>query len=87
MLHFIVVTWKVNIPASPGSIVEKLKRIDVFGAISLVSAIALFLLGASLGGNEYPWGTPVVYGSILASLCLIGIFVFVEKYVAIQPVR
>ena len=65
----------------------KLKRIDVFGALSLVSAIALFLLGTSLGGNELPWSSPTVYGSIIASLVLLICFVLVEKYVAREPVR
>jgi hypothetical protein len=66
--------------------IEKLKRVDVFGAITLVGGIALFILGASLGGNEYPWSAPIVYLSLIGSLVLIITFVLVEKFVARQPV-
>lgn len=65
---------------------EKLKRIDYLGALTLVSGIALFLLGTSIGGNERPWDSPLVYGSILGAVGLIICFVIVEKYVARQPV-
>lgn len=64
----------------------KLKRIDILGAISLVSAVTLFLVGMSLGGNEQPWSSPIVYGTIIASLVMVVIFILVEKYVAKEPV-
>lgn len=65
---------------------SKIKRIDVFGAITLVSAIALILLGVSLGGNQYPWSSPVVYGTLIGGFADLGLFVLVEKYVAREPV-
>ena len=85
MVHFGVVSWKVDIPAGPGSMLEKLRRIDVFGALSLVSAVALVLVGLSLGGNELPWSSPVVLGSLLVGCALLCVFVFVEKHVAREP--
>lgn len=39
-----------------------------------------------MGGNEFPWGHPIVVGSIVASVALLGVFVAVEKYVAREPV-
>ena len=65
---------------------SKIKRIDVFGAITLVSAIALILLGVSLGGNQYPWSDPIVYGTLIGGFADLGLFVLVEKYVAREPV-
>lgn len=50
-LHFGVVSWKVNIPSGPGSVSEKIKRIDFLGALSMVSAVSLLLVGLSMGGK------------------------------------
>lgn len=84
-VHFLIVLWKVNIPSGPGSMVEKIKRIDFLGALSMVSAVTLLLLGLSLGGNQYEWSHPIVYGSIIGGSVLLVIFVLIEKYVAREP--
>ncbi|CAO1634806.1 unnamed protein product [Jaminaea pallidilutea] len=85
VVHFVAVSVKVDIPGGPGSMAEKLKRIDVFGALSLVSAVVLVLIALTLGGNQRPWSDVVVWGSLLAGLCLLAVFVAVEKYVAREP--
>lgn len=85
VLHFAIVAWKVNIPSGPGSMKEKIKRIDFLGALTLVSAISLILLGLSLGGNQLPWGAPLVYGSLIAGGVLVAVFLLVEQYVAREP--
>lgn len=84
-IHFGVVSWKVNIPAGPGSVLEKIKRIDFLGAITLVGSVSLILVGLSLGGNQLPWDAPLVYGSLIGGFVLLVIFVLVEKYVAREP--
>ncbi|WFD01888.1 hypothetical protein MOBT1_000568 [Malassezia obtusa] len=85
VVHFGMVSWKINIPAGPGSVTEKLRRVDVWGALSLVSSVACMLVGLNLGGNELPWAHPVVVGSLLVGALLAGVFVYVEKYVAREP--
>ena len=80
-----MVLWKVNIPASAGSILEKIKRIDFLGALTMVSAVTLLLLGLSMGGNQLPWDAPLVYGSIAGGAGLLVVFVLIEKYVAREP--
>lgn len=85
VVHFLAVSWKVDIPAGPGSMVEKMKRIDVFGALSLVSAVTLVLTGLSLGGNQRDWDDKLVLGSLIAGGILLVTFVYVEKYVAREP--
>lgn len=52
--------------------------IDFSGALLLVGGLAAQLLGLSLGGNENPWTSLPVVGSILASIFLLSIFVVVE---------
>lgn len=85
MIHFAVVSWKVDIPGGPGSMVEKLKRIDVFGAISLVGSVTLIIVSLSLGGNEREWSDKLVAGSLAGGLALLVCFVLIEKYVAREP--
>lgn len=84
-IHFGVVSWKIDIPAGPGSMVEKLKRIDYFGSISLVTSVTLILVGLSLGGNEKAWSDKVVIGSLAAGFATLVVFILVERYVAREP--
>ncbi|WFD41808.1 hypothetical protein MPSI1_000444 [Malassezia psittaci] len=85
MIHFAMVCWKINIPAGPGSVSEKLRRVDVWGAVTLVSSVATILVGLNLGGNELPWTHPAVLSSLIGGLILAGVFVYVEKNVAREP--
>jgi len=84
-IHFGVVSWKINIPAGPGSMMEKIKRIDGLGALTLVSSVTLLLVGLSLGGNERDWNDNLVIGSLVAGAITLVLFVLVEKFVAREP--
>ncbi|CEQ38765.1 SPOSA6832_00235 [Sporobolomyces salmonicolor] len=86
VIHFAIVFWKVNIPSGPGSTVEKLKRIDYLGSVTLVSSVALLLIGLSLGGNEKPWSAPLVWGSIAGGLVVLLLFLVVETKIARDPI-
>ncbi|KDN52646.1 MFS general substrate transporter [Tilletiaria anomala UBC 951] len=85
VVHFAVVFWKVDIPAGPGSMMEKIKRIDALGAITLVPSVTLILVALSLGGNEREWSDKLVLGSLFGGLGGAVLFVLVEKYVACEP--
>lgn len=84
-IHFAVVSWKINIPAGPGSMVEKIKRIDGLGALTLVSSVTLILTGLSLGGNEREWSDSLVIGSLVGGGVTLILFILVEKFVAREP--
>lgn len=65
-------------------------RVDFTGASILVIAISVQLLGLSLGGNELPWGSPWVIGSLVGSILLLRLFFYVEsrtKAIPIIPLR
>ncbi|CEH14542.1 related to multidrug resistance proteins [Ceraceosorus bombacis] len=85
LIHLGVVSWKVDIPAGPGSMKDKFKRIDVWGALTLVSSITLILVGLSLGGAERDWSDRLVVGTLAAGAVVLTAFVLVEKYVAREP--
>ncbi|PKY03034.1 MFS multidrug transporter [Aspergillus campestris IBT 28561] len=64
----------------------RLKRVDFLGAITLVITLVLFLLGLNMGGNQVPWTHPLVLTSLPLSAVFLGIFVYIEAYVASEPV-
>ncbi|KAK0386239.1 hypothetical protein NLU13_6076 [Sarocladium strictum] len=62
------------------------KRVDVVGALLLVVAVSIQLLGLSLGGNELPWGSPWVIAALVGSLVLFGVFIRVEATTSAIPI-
>lgn len=85
VIHFAIVWWKVDIPSGPGDMLTKIKRIDFLGSLTMVSAVALLLVGLSLGGNEKEWSDPIVWGTIIGGFAALTVFVLIEKYVAKEP--
>lgn len=69
---------------------ETWSRVDFTGSLLLVVAISLQLVGLSLGGNELPWSSPWVVGSLVGSFVLLGLFLRVEattRAIPIIPLR
>jgi MFS family permease len=61
------------------------KRIDFAGALLLVLAVSVQLLGLGLGGNLLPWTSPWVLGSLVGSIVLFALFVLVEGTTSAIP--
>lgn len=62
------------------------ERIDFLGAFMLVLSLTLLLLGVNLGGNTVPWTHPLVLTTILLSVVFLGVFIYMEKTCAIEPI-
>lgn len=64
-------------------------RIDYAGAALLVAGASCVLLVTVWGGQEYPWGSPVIVGLALAGAVLLGAFLAWEQRAAepILPLR
>ncbi|KAF4962196.1 hypothetical protein FSARC_9711 [Fusarium sarcochroum] len=62
------------------------KRVDFSGSLLLVVAVSVQLVGLSLGGNELPWSSPWVIGSLVGSIGLFALFLFVEAKTSAIPV-
>ena len=62
------------------------KRVDFTGAFVLVVAVSVQLVGLSLGGNELPWGSPWVIGSLAGSVILLALFLVVEARTTAIPI-
>ncbi|KAK9369870.1 major facilitator superfamily-domain-containing protein [Lipomyces kononenkoae] len=65
---------------------ELLKRIDFLGAATLICGLCLFLFGVSAGGTYFRWTHPLIIGSLACSVVLLSIFVYIELFVAFEPV-
>ncbi|KAF4979372.1 hypothetical protein FZEAL_4413 [Fusarium zealandicum] len=62
------------------------KRVDFSGSLLLVVAVSVQLVGLSLGGNELPWSSPWVIGSLVGSIFLFALFLLVEAKTSAIPV-
>jgi EmrB/QacA subfamily drug resistance transporter len=58
---------------------RKERSIDYAGAMLLTGSLVSLLLGLIWGGNQYPWGSPVVLGLLGAAALGLLIFALVER--------
>jgi hypothetical protein len=61
-------------------------KVDFTGALLLVTAISMQLVGLSLGGNELPWDNCWVISSLVGSVALLALFFVVEARTTAIPV-
>jgi EmrB/QacA subfamily drug resistance transporter len=59
--------------------------VDYLGSALIVSCAVSLLLVAVWGGNDYPWGSPVIIGLAVAGVVLLGLFILQERRAA-EPV-
>jgi len=81
----ILVWWFVNVPPKKSE-KSKLSRVDFLGASTLVVTLVLLLLGLNSGGNVVPWTHPLVLVSLPLSGLALCAFIYVETYIASEPV-
>ena len=83
-LAFVVTSRTLRVPA-----VFRPSRLDVEGALLLVSGVSLLLLALVWGGTEYSWDSTAVVGSAAAGLVLTTGFVMWEARVVdpLLPLR
>ncbi|KAF8420184.1 multidrug resistance protein [Tirmania nivea] len=77
-------------PATPAPEVERhvsrLERVDVAGSLSLVTALTLLLTALNSGGTIVPWSHPLIGISLVLSLAVLGLFVYIEEKVVKEPI-
>ncbi|MBN9540794.1 MAG: MFS transporter [Alphaproteobacteria bacterium] len=86
-LHWSAIFW-INLPlgliavAMTASLLKKLPRhekphrLDLLGAGLMTLATVALLLALSLGGHQYPWGSPRILGLVGLSVLLWGAFIW-----------
>jgi EmrB/QacA subfamily drug resistance transporter len=53
--------------------------LDWLGAVLLVAGVTCLLLAVSWGGNEHPWGSPLILGLLTAGMVLAVLFILQER--------
>ncbi|AMN38550.1 MFS transporter [Rhodoplanes sp. Z2-YC6860] len=94
-LHWSVIFW-MNIPlgiismALTATLLRRLPRhdrphkLDFIGAALIMSASSSFMLALSMGGVNYPWGSPEIVGLLVAALVL-GVAFVIRLRTAPEP--
>ncbi|KAG8949464.1 hypothetical protein FRC04_008563 [Tulasnella sp. 424] len=89
LLSFTLITINLTY-ATPGrskSPLQVLKRIDYWGCLTLLCAVASYIIFLSLKYNEdLPFSHPGVIMSIISTATCFVAFIFVELFVAAEPV-
>jgi MFS family permease len=81
----LIVIFIMPFPWVKGSLMSKLKRIDVLGVLTLSVSIILFVLSTTWGGKHYAWSSyQVLIPLILTFIALIA-FIYIEVRVAVEP--
>ena len=84
-IAFLSVAFALHLPKKENAAwLAKLKRIDFLGALTLVAAVALLLLGFDRGSNN-SWTAPITLVSLCVALPLFGIFALLESKIATEP--
>ena len=63
-----------------------ISRVDFLGSFTLVSALAVLLVGLTTGGNLVPWTHPLPCVSLPLAAVLFCAFIFVERNIAREPI-
>lgn len=65
--------------------VQRKRKIDFVGAVTLVLGVVPLLLALSWGGTQYPWGSGQILGLFAVAVVMLGVFGWVESRAA-EPI-
>ncbi|KAJ3203353.1 hypothetical protein HDU83_001521 [Entophlyctis luteolus] len=65
---------------------KSLMKIDFLGTLLLVTAVIFLLIPIQGGGSQYAWNSATVIVLFILGFLLLGAFIYVEGWVAINPV-
>jgi EmrB/QacA subfamily drug resistance transporter len=84
-----IIAFGVLAATLPSRREEAHHQIDYLGAVVLAGGLSALVLGCTLGGTTYGWGSPQIVGLFAAAVFLIGTFVVVERRASepILPLR
>ncbi|KAF4342777.1 multidrug resistance [Fusarium beomiforme] len=69
-----------------GATLERIKRIDVLGALLLGGSVLAFMVPLEIGGQKIPWSHPLVPCLAATGIILTAAFVLVESRWAKEPI-
>ncbi|KAJ7050318.1 major facilitator superfamily domain-containing protein, partial [Mycena amicta] len=81
----ILVTLFLRLRTPPGTLSEKMARIDYVGNMIVIAATTAIVLGLTWGGTQFSWGSHEVLLSLLLGLFGLALFLFYESRFAKHP--
>ncbi|CDH58633.1 mfs general substrate transporter [Lichtheimia corymbifera JMRC:FSU:9682] len=84
-IGMIIIALFLHLPIEKEELRTKLKRIDYAGIFLVMGATVLFMLAMSFISQGYPWGSPLIIAPLVSTILLVGLLIFVETKVAIEP--
>ncbi|KAI5243124.1 putative major facilitator superfamily transporter [Aureobasidium subglaciale] len=85
-LAFILLYLFLDIESPKSSVREGMMVLDWIGSSLVIGATVMFLLGIQVGGETFPWSSPIVICLIVFSLLTFVLFVLYEWKVPRYPV-
>ncbi|KAJ1664692.1 hypothetical protein IW140_003978 [Coemansia sp. RSA 1813] len=82
----LLIIFFMRMPRPRDSAIEKLKRIDFIGILTVVAGIVMLQLGLVWGGQEHPWKSAAVIIPLILGILLIFAFVLIEWKVPKEPI-
>ncbi|THH32210.1 hypothetical protein EUX98_g1991 [Antrodiella citrinella] len=84
-ISFGLVLVFLRVRAPPGTLSEKLAKVDWFGNVIAMAGTTLAIIGLTWGGTRFPWDSAHVLAPLLVGLALLVAFVLYEFYVPKIP--
>lgn len=82
----IVLYFALRIPRPRGSVIEKIKRMDLLGALAFQAFIIPMIIAFAWGGQGYSWVSARVLGTIGGATLMGLIFLLIEWKVSKEPI-
>ncbi|KAK9461980.1 major facilitator superfamily domain-containing protein [Lipomyces oligophaga] len=85
VLSIVAIHYSLHLPQKTQDS-NLLGRIDFLGSSTLLIGLVMFLYSVSVGGSYFPWSSAVVVMPLTGSVIVLSIFVYIELFVAVEPV-
>ncbi|KAI8969890.1 iron permease [Trametes punicea] len=84
-IAFTLVALFLKVRTPPGTLQEKLARIDWVGNLLIITGTTLALIGLTWGGISFPWGSAHVLAPLIIGAVLMACFFVFEYFVPREP--
>ncbi|KAK0224745.1 major facilitator superfamily domain-containing protein [Armillaria nabsnona] len=84
-MAFILVLFFLNVRTPPGTVKEKLNKVDWFGNVIVVCGTTLAIIGLTWGGIRYDWTDKHVLAPLIIGFALLAAFGWYEVKVPVRP--
>ncbi|KAI0722370.1 Mfs1.2 [Cerioporus squamosus] len=82
----VMVTVFLKLPTPPGTLREKLGRMDWIGNVLVISSTTAVVIGITWGGVHFPWRSARVLAPLILGLCGLVVFFVYEVTLARNPI-